>query len=200
MTAGFADRLHSYCRPLRNADTAYARRPVGADARAPPFPNGKGGAAGATSGLLTDKRALNGRWKQKHLAARGCSLASRPPARTAAPLSSRCRCPAWRLGSRWLCSIDKFCAAAQYGRGRMLHRASCSVAAGLLLALLGNPAADAQTPPSATEMAAYRGLHAAAAGGNVAEIAAFTCEPSGSERARHSRSFASSRRCLPVSV
>ena len=91
MTAGFADRLHCTPHPFETRIAHTRDDPTGADARATPLPNGIGRAAGASSGLLTDKRALNGPWKQKHLAARGCSLASRPPARTAAPLNSRCR-------------------------------------------------------------------------------------------------------------
>ena len=83
-------------------------------------------------------------------------------------LGSRCR-PS--LAPRFsLAMLNRQTLQQRNGRSRMLHRASCSVAAGLLLALLGNPAADAQTPPSATEMAAYRGLHAAAARGNVSEM------------------------------
>jgi ankyrin repeat protein len=51
----------------------------------------------------------------------------------------------------------------------MSHRVT-SLIAGLLLAVAGQAAVMAQTPPSSAEVAAYDGLHAAAARGDVPQI------------------------------
>ena len=51
----------------------------------------------------------------------------------------------------------------------MSHRVT-SLIAGLLLAVAGQAAVMAQTPPSSAEVAAYYGLHAAAARGDVPQI------------------------------